>query len=241
MSSAARFLVRPRMMMLALATALTVATAPLLSADLRPGYRPSAYAILGAKIVAEPGSTLDGGTVVVRDGVIEAVGPADKVTVPFDAEIIDGKGLIVYPGFLDLYTTLGQPASVVRSFTGAGQSVNYSDYALARTPPDNRLGLTPEFEVASVLDLGEPAAEERRKLGFTDLLSAPVGAIATGQSALVSTSGLPRREAVVRSRVALHINLRPPFEPPPPRAATITTVSRHPPGRGRPRRRTPAS
>ncbi|MBV8606452.1 MAG: hypothetical protein JO034_03200, partial [Singulisphaera sp.] len=52
MSSAARFLVRPRLTMLALAMALTVATAPLLSADLRPGYRPPAHAIQGARIVA---------------------------------------------------------------------------------------------------------------------------------------------------------------------------------------------
>ncbi|MBV8267317.1 MAG: amidohydrolase family protein [Planctomycetaceae bacterium] len=216
MSSAARCPVRPRLTMLALAMALTVATAPLLSADLRPGYRPPAHAIQGARIVTGPVMVLDVGTVVIRNGVIEAVGPADKVAVPFDAETIDGRGLVVYPGFIDLYTTLGQPAGVARSSTGAGQTFNYSDYALARTPPDNRNGLTPEFEVASVIDLGEPAAEEHRRLGFTDLLSAPAGAIATGQSVLVSTSGLPRREAIVQSRVALHINLRPPFEPAPP-------------------------
>ncbi|MBV8076995.1 MAG: hypothetical protein JO284_11385, partial [Planctomycetaceae bacterium] len=138
MSSAARFLVRPRLTMLALAMALTVATAPLLSADLRPGYRPPAHAIQGARIVTGPVMVLDVGTVVIRNGVIEAVGPADKVAVPFDAETIDGRGLVVYPGFIDLYTTLGQPAGVARSSTGAGQTFNYSDYALARTPPDNR-------------------------------------------------------------------------------------------------------
>src|SRR5262249_22962114 len=48
---------------------------------------------------------------------------------------------------------------------------------------------------------------------FTDLLSAPAGAIATGQSALVSLSGLPRREAILAAPVALHVNLAPPFEP----------------------------
>ena len=47
---------------------------------------------------------------VVRDGVIVAVGPVDRVEVPFDAEVIEGKGLVVYPGFIDLYTTSGQAA-----------------------------------------------------------------------------------------------------------------------------------
>jgi imidazolonepropionase-like amidohydrolase len=195
----------------------TVASAwPLFSADLRPDYRPAAYAIRGATIVSGAGATLVEGTVVVRNGVIEAVGPADKVDVPYDAEVIEGRGLHVYPGFLDLYTTLGTAVGTTRSRTGPGRTVPYADFALARTPEDNRNGLTPEFAVAEALDLPEAVAEERRKLGFTDLLAAPGGAIATGQSALVSLSGLPRREAVVRAPVALHVNLRSPFEPPPP-------------------------
>ncbi|HEX8200598.1 MAG TPA: amidohydrolase family protein, partial [Isosphaeraceae bacterium] len=189
---------------------------PLASADLRPDYRPAAYAIRGATIVPGAGEPVVGGTVVVRDGVIEAVGPDDRVPAPFDAEVIDGRGLHVYPGFLDLYTTLGVPAGTARSRTGPGRSIPYADFALARTPEDNRNGLTPEFAVAEVLDLPANVAEERRKLGFTDLLAAPGGAIATGQSALVSTGGLPRREAVVRTPVALHVTLRPPFDPPPP-------------------------
>ena len=42
--------------------------------------------------------------------MIAAVGPVDRVEIPFDAEVIDGKGLTVYPGFIDLYTTSGQAA-----------------------------------------------------------------------------------------------------------------------------------
>jgi len=197
--------------------ALLVIGVPLLSADLRSGYHPAAYAIQGAKIVVSRDQTIDPGTVVVRDGKIESVGPADKIGVPFDAETIDGQGLIVYPGFIDLYTTIGQSPGSVRSRTGLGRPIDFNDGALARTPSGDRYGLTPEFEVASVLELSESQAEERRKLGFTDLLSAPAGAIVTGQSALVSLSGLPRREVIVRSPVALHVNLRAPFEPAPPK------------------------
>ncbi len=83
---------------------------------------------------------------------------------------------------------------------------------MASTPPDNRRGLTPEFEVASNLELADGVVEPRRRLGFTDLVSAPAGAIATGQSALVSLSGLPRREAIIAAPVALHVNLAPPSE-----------------------------
>ena len=81
------------------------------------------------------------------------------------------------------------------------------------TPPDNRKGLTPEFDVAMLSEPTEALAEPRRRLGFTDLLSAPSGSIATGQKALVSLSGSPRREAVVAAPVALHVHAAPPSEP----------------------------
>ena len=190
-----------------LASALAVsAGATLFSADLRLDYHPAAYAVKGAKIVPVAGGPIENGTVVVRDGVISAVGPLDQVEIPFDAEVIEGKGLVVYPGFIDLMTTSGQDAAAVKSSTGSGRPINYADFALARTPDDNRYGMTPEYEVARAVDLGS-LAEERRKLGFTDVLVAPGGAIATGQSALVDTSGLPRRESIVRAPVGLHVAL----------------------------------
>ena len=181
--------------------------------SLGTGIYPSAYAITNAKIVTAPGKSIDTGTIVVRRGIIEAVGPTKDVMVPYDAETIDGKGLVVYPGFIDLYTTIGQRAGAERSATGKGRPVDLAEAPLVSTPPDNRKGLTPEFDVAGAIELTDAVAEPRRRLGFTDLLSAPAGAIATGQSALVSLSGLPRREVIVASPIALHVHVAPPSEP----------------------------
>ena len=163
----------------------------------RNGY-PAAYVIKEAKIIAAAGKVHDPGTVVVRQGVIVAVGPSKDIAIPLDAEVIEGKGLVVYPGFIDLFTTVGQRAGVDRSATGQGQLVNLAETPLAATPADNRKGLTPEFDTAATLELTDAVAEPRRRLGFTALLSVPSGSIATGQSALVSTSGLPRRDSIVR-------------------------------------------
>jgi imidazolonepropionase-like amidohydrolase len=199
-----------------LSLSLVVAWSPAGADDqssLGAGRYPAAYALTGAKVVAAPGKTYEPGTIVIRRGIIESVGLAKDVTVPYDAETIDGKGLVVYPGFIDLYTTAGQRAGVERSATGKGRSVDLAEAPLPSTPPDNRRGLTPEFEVASALELPDALVAARRRLGFTDFLSAPAGAIATGQSALVSLSGLPRREVIVKAPVALHINLAPPAAP----------------------------
>ncbi len=176
----------------------------------RPDFEPSAYAIQGAKIFATPEQTIEAGTVVVRNGIIESIGTVDKVEVPYDAEIIEGKGLVVYPGLIDLYTTVGVPNEAARSQTGLSRPIPLKEFAQASTPPDNRNGLTPEFQAASVLELEADEAEARRKLGFTSLISAPGGAIATGQSALVTLNGRNRREAILDSPIALHIALRSP-------------------------------
>ena len=52
------------------------------SSGLGAGVYPAAYAIKGAKVVAAPGKVIEPGTIVVRRGVIEAVGPDKDVDGP---------------------------------------------------------------------------------------------------------------------------------------------------------------
>lgn len=56
---------------------------------------PSTVAIRNAKIVTVSGQVFAKGTVVIKNGLIEAVG--DNVTVPADAWVVDGEGMTVYP------------------------------------------------------------------------------------------------------------------------------------------------
>src|SRR3954470_21667957 len=59
--------------LVATATAVGAAAVAFEPADLRPDYQPAVYAIKGARLVVSPGKTIENGTVVVREGVIEAV------------------------------------------------------------------------------------------------------------------------------------------------------------------------
>lgn len=207
---------RPPARLAWLLTPLLLATLgpPTKAAD-DPGF-PEAYAVKGAMLFIAPGKVVDDGVLVIRRGLIEAAGPSADVAVPFDAEVVEGKGLAVYPGFIDLFTSACQKAGVERSTTGRGRPVELSETTLAATPADNRKGLTPEFLAAEALDLNDGLADPRRKLGFTDMLTAPAGAIATGRSAFVGLTGLPRRDALLKSPVALHVQVSPPQEPSPP-------------------------
>ena len=184
-------------------------TAALVSAaDRRPGFQPSVYALENVTAVIGAEKTVKRATIVMRNGVITAVGPQTEVTVPLDAERIDAKGLYAYAGFIDGYSTDGVDSNAIRSRTGTGQAIDYGSFALGATPPDNRSGLTPEFLVSDALAIDDETATKRRDIGFTAALVAPGGGVATGQSALVSLNGRPRREIIVESPVALHFALR---------------------------------
>ena len=62
-------------------------------------------AIRDARIHPVSGPVIERGTVVVTGGKISAVGA--NVNIPRGAQVIDGRGLRVYPGMIDLRTTLG--------------------------------------------------------------------------------------------------------------------------------------
>ncbi|MEJ7578318.1 MAG: hypothetical protein WKF74_15085, partial [Pyrinomonadaceae bacterium] len=66
------------------------------------------YAITNARIVTLAGAPIERGTLVIRNGLVEAVGA--NTTAPPDARVIDGAGLTIYPGIIDANTTLGIPA-----------------------------------------------------------------------------------------------------------------------------------
>ena len=71
------------------------------------GYAQSAgdYAITHAKIFTLAGPPIEDGTVVIHGGKIAAVGAA--LEIPAGAQVIDAKGLQVYPGLFDAVTQMG--------------------------------------------------------------------------------------------------------------------------------------
>jgi imidazolonepropionase-like amidohydrolase len=72
----------------------------------RPGTAaaPGVYAFVGVNVLPMDREGVDlNRTVVVRDGVIETVGPADDVDVPPDATVIDGGGRWLMPGLAEMH------------------------------------------------------------------------------------------------------------------------------------------
>jgi imidazolonepropionase-like amidohydrolase len=64
-------------------------------------------AITGAKLLTITHGTIENGVLVMTAGKISAVGDARFTAIPKGAQIIDGKGMTVYPGLIDSETNLG--------------------------------------------------------------------------------------------------------------------------------------
>ncbi|MFQ5494984.1 MAG: hypothetical protein ACE5EX_06345, partial [Phycisphaerae bacterium] len=125
-------------------------------------------AITGATVVVEPGLTLESATVVIADGRIVAAG-AD-VTVPPDAERIDGAGLIIYAGFIDGQTHLGIPKKVrsekARKRT-EDENPDPRQGPLPATRLANRRGIRPQFRALELYAPEEDQLKSNRAAGFT--------------------------------------------------------------------------
>ena len=168
------------------------------------------YAITNARIVPVSGAMIEKGTVVIRDGLIAAVGA--NVTVPADARVIDGAGLTVYPGLIDTNTSLGMPQPSPPAVAGGGRGGGGGGFqfgggapmasALNSTQP---AGLQPEIQAADYLRPGGDQIDGERNAGITTALTAPRTGILIGQSALINLAGDSAQDMIVRSPVALHV------------------------------------
>jgi len=148
------------------------------------------FAIRNARIVTVSGPDIENGTVVIRDGKIEAVGA--NVSVPAGAQTIDGRGLSVYPGMIDAGTNMG----LVEVPQGANGTVDLSEVGdfnpnakaiIAVNPHSAHIGVT-------------------RVEGITNTLTAPTGGLISGQAALINLLGTSPKELAVVPQAALVIN-----------------------------------
>lgn len=172
---------------------------------------PDVYAITNARIVPVAGAPIARGTVVVRQGLIESVGAA--VNPPADAQIIDGTGLTVYPGFIDPYSDLGLAAPAAPAGRrGGGPAAGARQQGAAEVGAPNSLhpaGLQPELAAIDLLQVSESTFAGPQSAGYTSALVAPSSGIFQGQAALIELTNDEPQRILLRSPVALGIGFRP--------------------------------
>ena len=162
------------------------------------------YAITNARIVTVAGPAIEKGIVVMRNGLIESVGPDAKI--PGDAVVIDGTGFTVYPGFIDALTNLGIQAQQQQRPAGGGPQGQAQPAPAPASNSNYPVGLRPEDSVLDDLRPGEAQFEAARAAGFTTVLTIGRSGIFNGQSAVIDLAGDTVSSMVIRSPFAEHFS-----------------------------------
>ncbi|HLY20077.1 MAG TPA: amidohydrolase family protein [Bryobacteraceae bacterium] len=173
---------------------------------------PGPIALRGARVVTVSGPVLEKGTVLLRNGLIEAVG--ENINLPKDAWVIDGQGVTVYPGLIDGLSTVGLPETPAQSTTPRAEvpaTPRFGNQEAAmpvEQGPQFRPFTTTWVRAADLLNPADRRIEETRSAGFTSVVAFPSTGIFAGEGAFVNLSGEKQGRMVVVSPAGQYVTLR---------------------------------
>jgi imidazolonepropionase-like amidohydrolase len=169
--------------------------------DVRPGQ----YAFTNANIVVSADQTIANGVLLVKDRIIEAVGPGVKV--PKGYVIIDLKGKYIYPGLIDAYSTYGMPEAPRQAF-GPGGGGGFGRMPVYTSTKPGAYGwneaIKPEMNAKAVFHAEAAKAEDFKKNGFGVVQSLIHDGIARGTSVVVTLGDERDNEVMLNDEAAAH-------------------------------------
>jgi imidazolonepropionase-like amidohydrolase len=153
------------------------------------------YLIKNAFVIQRPGTVIDMGSVLIRDGLIEAVG--QNISVPADARVLEEDSLYVYAGFIEGLSHTGVPRP------DAADRRSRPDGIVPGNPPNEYAGIQPDREVVDLMKADDKSVAEMRQLGFTAAHVVPHGRMLPGKGAIALLSGDHAEEMVLKANTSL--------------------------------------
>lgn len=146
------------------------------------------FAIVGATLHPVDGADISDGMIIVKGKNIDYVGSAKPL--PKKMNVINAKGLHVYPGLIDSGSTLG-----LTEIDKVRETRDYSESGDLQ--PDLRTGvaINPDSELFPVARAG----------GITSVLVCPQNGLISGQASIVQTAGWTAPEMVMELEAGLQI------------------------------------
>ncbi|MCY3772064.1 MAG: amidohydrolase family protein [Gemmatimonadetes bacterium] len=149
------------------------------------------HALENARVYVRPDLVIEGGTVVVRDGLIVETGVS--VEVPSDARRWDYSGMTIYPGLIEMFTQAGLPGKAEDNIAGS----SYWNPAVR-----------PERAAAEAYRINEAEIVRLRKSGFAAAMVVADRGVFAGSSAVVKLGAGTPNENVLKRDVFQHIRMK---------------------------------
>jgi imidazolonepropionase-like amidohydrolase len=152
------------------------------------------YVFANARIVVDPETVIENGTMVVKDGMIITVGT--KIPIPKGAVIYDLKGKTIYPGLIDAYTSYGMPEIKRPPIWGPQMESNIKGaYGW-------NAAIKAETDANKIFTDDSKTADEMRRLGFGAVLTFQKDGIIRGSGAVVTLGDGRENELILKDRAA---------------------------------------
>jgi imidazolonepropionase-like amidohydrolase len=150
-------------------------------------------ALKGGKLLTVSHGVIENGTVVMQGGKITAVGAANTVNVPANAQVIDATGMTIYPGLIDSESQLGLTEISAENMTN--DLVELSDEIM------------PHMHTAEAFHAESALIPVARMNGITNAVVAPEGGdTLPGQDSFIQLAGANSSEMLLIRDNAMPLN-----------------------------------
>ena len=130
------------------------------------------FALTNAKIFTVTKGVIEKGTIIINNGIIEAVGA--NVTIPADAEVFDYEGREIYPGMIDSGTQLG-----IKEISSIAEAQDVREFG----------AITPHMEALTAVNPNSVAIPVTRVSGITTVMTRPSGGVLPGTASTINLFG----------------------------------------------------
>ncbi len=130
------------------------------------------FALTNAKIYTVTNGIIENGTIIINNGVIEAVGA--NIKIPADAEVFDYQGREIYPGMIDSGTQLG-----LKEIGSISEAQDFREFG----------DVTPQMQALTAVNPNSVAIPVTRVSGVTTTLTMPDGGVLPGTAATINLFG----------------------------------------------------
>jgi imidazolonepropionase-like amidohydrolase len=134
---------------------------------------------------------IEGGVVMVKDGVIEYVGSNVKPDLTSDVIRIDGSGHRLYPGFIDSETQLG-----LNEIGAVAVTIDAAEVG----------SVNPEMIAQTAVNPGSVSIPVTRVDGVTNVVAAPVSGLVSGTGSLIDLYGYTPEAMSIDQRAGIYLN-----------------------------------
>jgi len=156
--------------------------------------REGLFAFVNATIYASPEETIDNGTLIIKEGKVEAIGAG--LAPPKGAVIVDCQGKSIYPSFIDLTPVLRLKEKAPKKEAAKKKSTHVAAHWNS--------SIHPEYEHLQEFPLADKVQKDWLASGFGVLNLHKADGIMRGSSQLVYPGFSDANKAVIVSRAAQH-------------------------------------